>query len=102
VSIAGPQALSHAVSLEGSPLRFEAPAGRTLLAAALDAGVWLPSACRNGTCRECRCRVLHGRAVHTIAWPGLSAEEKREGWILPCVAVAESPLVLAAPRARPR
>jgi ferredoxin len=93
--------VSHAVSFEGSPLRFEVPAGQTLLAAALAAGVRLPSSCRNGTCRECRCRVLQGRAVHTIPWPGLSAEEKRDGWILPCVAVAETALVLDQPRARP-
>jgi ferredoxin len=35
---------------------------------------------------------------HTIEWPGLSAEEKAEGWILPCVAVAESALVIDAAR----
>ncbi|MBX3620178.1 MAG: 2Fe-2S iron-sulfur cluster binding domain-containing protein [Rhizobacter sp.] len=89
----------YTVSFVGSPLRFEARAGQTLLAAALAAGVRLPSACRNGSCRECRCRVLHGSAVHVIEWPGLSAEEKREGWILPCVARPESDLTLDAPRA---
>jgi hypothetical protein len=30
----------------------------------------------------------------------VSADEKREGWILPCVAVAESDLELAVPAAR--
>ncbi|MFP5392026.1 MAG: (2Fe-2S)-binding protein, partial [Gammaproteobacteria bacterium] len=34
------------------------------------------------------------------SWPGLSREEKQEGWILPCVALARSDLVLAAPAAR--
>jgi ferredoxin len=76
-----------------------APAGQTLLQAARAAGVRLPSSCRNGTCRACLCRVRAGRARHTIEWPGLSAEEKAEGWILPCVAVAETDLVLDVPGA---
>lgn len=91
----------HRIELIGIDLHFHSRPGQTLLAAALATGVHLPSSCRNGTCRECRCRVLQGRAVHTIAWPGLSAEEKREGWILPCVAMAETALVLDQPRARP-
>lgn len=95
------EAVPHAVSFEGSPLRFEVLPGQTLLAAALAAGVRLPSSCRNGTCRECRCRVLQGRAAHIIPWPGLSREEKQEGWILPCVAVAETALVLDQPRVQP-
>ncbi|MDE2397400.1 MAG: 2Fe-2S iron-sulfur cluster binding domain-containing protein [Burkholderiales bacterium] len=74
-------------------------AGSTLLQAALGAGLRLPSSCRNGTCRECRCRLLAGRARHLIEWPGLSADERREGWILPCVAEPLSDLVIEAPRA---
>jgi len=74
--------------------------GQTILQAALAAGIMLPRSCRNGTCRACRCLVLRGAASHTIPWPGLSAEEKAEGWILPCVANAISDLVLDAPGAR--
>lgn len=91
--------MSHRVIVLGPGLQFVASPGETLLAAARAQGVVLPSACRNGTCRECRCRVVEGRAHHTIAWPGLSAEEKLEGWILPCVAVADSDLVIET---RPR
>jgi hypothetical protein len=43
--------------------------------------------------------VLSGRARHLIDWPGLSAEEKREGCILPCVATPESALHIEAPKA---
>lgn len=75
--------------------------GQTLLQAALAAGVRLPSACRNGTCRSCIARLRGGRAHHTIDWPGLSAEEKAEGWLLPCVACADSDLVLESPGAGP-
>jgi len=80
-------------------LAIDVPDGATLLAAALAAGVHLPSSCRNGTCRECRCRVLEGEARHTIAWPGLDADERREGWILPCVAEPLGDLMIEQPRA---
>jgi ferredoxin len=73
---------------------FEASAGETILQAALRAGVPLRSSCRNGTCRSCICRLECGTIAWEIEWPGLSAEEKREGWILPCVARAGSDLVL--------
>ena len=74
-------------------------AGTTVLHALEVAGIELPSSCRNGTCRTCICRVRSGSARHLIEWPGLSLEEKREGYILPCVAVAVSDLVLEAPAA---
>jgi ferredoxin len=73
--------------------------GQSLLQAALDAGVRLPRSCRNGSCRACMARLLDGQAHHLIAWPGLLAEEKAEGWILPCVAAADSDLTINAPLA---
>lgn len=77
------------------PRRFWARAGDTVLAAALRAGVPVISFCRNGTCRACLCRLDSGRIDYLIEWPGLSAEEKREGLILPCVARPLTDLVLA-------
>lgn len=71
---------------------------QTLLQAALAAGVAMPRSCRNGTCRACMCRLLEGRVHYRIEWPGLLAEEKREGWILPCVAYAQSDLVITLDR----
>jgi ferredoxin len=85
-----------AVVLEPSGRRFDAPAGVPLLRAAREAGLILPSSCRNGTCRACICRLISGRVRYAIDWPGLSAEEKAEGFILPCVAIPESPLVIDA------
>jgi ferredoxin len=71
-----------------------------LLEAARNAGVILPSSCRNGTCRTCLCQLRSGQIRYRIEWPGVSPEEKNEGWILPCVAFAESSLTLMAPAAR--
>ena len=87
------------VVVEPAGLRFDAPAAVPLLRAAREAGLILPSSCRNGTCRACICRMTRGRVRYAVEWPGLSAEEKAEGFILPCVAIAESALVLEAPRA---
>ncbi len=90
------------VRLEGQGWQFEAGAGQTLLQAAEQAGIVLPSSCRNGTCRTCLCRASSGSVSYKIDWPGLSAEEKRDGYLLPCVALAESDLSLQVPAARRR
>jgi ferredoxin len=74
--------------------RLGASADQPLLISALDAGVRLPSSCRNGTCRTCVCRLVSGHITYRIEWPGLSAEEKRDGLVLPCVAHPLSDVVL--------
>ena len=73
---------------------FAAPASLPLLLAAERAGLAPFSACRNGTCRACICRLSSGQVMHRIEWPGLSAEEKQEGYILPCVAYPLSDVVM--------
>ena len=79
---------------------FAAAPGQTVLQAAEAAGLVLPSSCRNGTCRTCACMAREGQVAYRIEWPGLLREERAEGWILPCVAVAQSDLVLEVPAAR--
>ncbi len=64
----------------------------SLLENCLQAGLSLPNSCRNGVCRTCMCRLLSGSVHYKIAWPGLSFDEKRDGWILPCVALADTDL----------
>lgn len=87
----------HRLTLAPSGLVLPVPDGRSLLDAADAAGLRLPSLCRNGTCRECRCRLLAGQVRYRIEWPGLSREEKTEGWVLPCVALPESDVTLLQP-----
>lgn len=70
--------------------------GQSLLEAARAAGVRLRSSCRNGTCRACLCRLVEGEIHYRIDWPGLTAEERAEGWILPCVALPVDPVVIEA------
>ncbi|MDP1565620.1 MAG: 2Fe-2S iron-sulfur cluster-binding protein [Polaromonas sp.] len=76
---------------------FDAPAGTPLLLSALLAGLFLDSSCRNGTCRSCIHRLASGQVSYRIEWPGLSAGEKADGYILPCVAYPASDLVLLPP-----
>ena len=61
--------------------------GQSLVEAARAAWVRLRSSCRNGTCRACLCRLLAGEVAYRVEWPGLTAEERASGWILPCVAL---------------
>jgi ferredoxin len=79
---------------------FTVAAGQPLLLAAEQAGVALPSSCRNGTCRTCICRLASGQVRYLIPWPGLLPEEKAEGWILPCIAYPLSDVVLQRPPQR--
>jgi ferredoxin len=84
----------YTVLIEPLGRSFEAPDSLTLLEAAAFAGLRLPRSCRNGTCRTCLCKMTAGRVRYQIEWPGVSAEEKAEGYILPCVAIAESDVVI--------
>ncbi len=65
---------------------FDADPASTLMQSAEAAGIELPSSCRNGTCRTCICKLVSGEVRYRIEWPGVSLDEKLEGWILPCVA----------------
>lgn len=82
----------HQVRVLPDGLEFHTDGVASVLESGLQGGVELPSSCRNGTCRECMCRLLSGSVRYRIDWPGLSAEEKAQGWFLPCVAVAQSDL----------
>jgi len=95
-----PEPTIHTVTLVPLDASFPAPEGASLLQALEAAGLDIPSSCRNGTCRTCICRVRTGRVRHLIEWPGLSFDEKREGYILPCVATVCGDVVLDAPLAR--
>ena len=69
----------------------------TLLQSLEQGGLDWPSSCRNGSCRTCIGVLREGEVRYAIEWPGLSAEEKAEGCVLPCVAYPLSDLVLEAP-----
>lgn len=79
---------------------FEATSATPLLLAAQRANIALPSSCRNGTCRTCMCRLVAGSVRYDIEWPGLSFDEKRDGYILPCIAYPSADLEIEELRAQ--
>ena len=90
---------SFSIGIEPAGLRFSAEDSSSLLASAERAGIRMPSSCRNGTCRTCLCRLVSGQVRYGIEWPGVSADEKKDGYMLPCVAYPISALVIDAPLA---
>ncbi len=88
------------VQVMPADLQYDVEGDLTLLEAAELSRVELPSSCRNGTCRTCLCKLVSGEVAYTVEWPGLSAEEKTEGYVLPCVARPTSNVVLEQSQAR--
>jgi ferredoxin len=84
------------VRLLAPPALFDARPGESLLEAAERAGIALQSSCRNGTCRTCLRKLVAGTVEYRVPWPGLAPHERAEGWVLPCVAVPVSDIVLGA------
>ena len=87
-------AAPFSVRLDPEGTHFSASPSLPILQSALSAGIAMDSSCRNGTCRTCICRLASGQVAYRIEWPGLSAEEKQGGYILPCVAYPLSDLVI--------
>ncbi|MDZ7891476.1 MAG: 2Fe-2S iron-sulfur cluster-binding protein [Rhodoferax sp.] len=87
----------YTVSVLPDGLSFESDGISSMLESGLTQGVELPSSCRNGTCRACLCKMVSGQVRYRIEWPGLSADEKAEGWCLPCVAIPLSDLRIEQP-----
>jgi ferredoxin len=76
--------------------RIPVAPGRTILDAALDAGVAFPHSCRSGRCGACKSRLVAGRVA--LGWHtpfALTAEEKAAGLVLACRAVPEEDVTLA-------
>jgi CDP-4-dehydro-6-deoxyglucose reductase len=53
------------ITIFPADLSYSAEADQTLLAAANNAGIAVPAACRNGVCELCEARLLGGRAINT-------------------------------------
>ena len=80
--------------LEPDGMQCDAWPQQPLLQSMEQGGIDWPSSCRNGTCRTCIARLLQGEVRYDIPWPGLSAEEKQEGYCLPCIARPVADVVL--------
>ena len=58
--------------------------GQTLLDAAEEHGITIPSSCRQGQCGTCKTKLLSGN-VQMDAEEGLDPDSKAQGFVLACV-----------------
>ncbi len=66
-----------------------------LLEAMREAGLPVRKSCRNGVCGLCKCRLVTGDITYHWRKPhGLWEKHIAAGLILPCIAFAESDLVI--------
>jgi ferredoxin len=79
---------------ESDGQQFDAWSNQPLLMSLEQGSLDWPSSCRNGTCRTCIGHLVRGEVRYEIEWPGLSSDEMREGYVLPCVAHPCSDVVL--------
>ncbi len=70
-------------------------AGQTLLEAAEEHGVVIPSSCRQGQCGTCKTKLLEG-SVRMDAEEGLDPDSRAQGLVLTCVGHADGAVKLDA------
>ncbi|MFD2090996.1 PDR/VanB family oxidoreductase [Blastococcus deserti] len=76
--------LPFTARLTRSGTRIAVPAGTSLLAALAEAGIAVPSTCRQGVCGECRVPVTAGRPLHRDLYLSES-ERAAEDAVMCCV-----------------
>ncbi len=87
--------MSFQITIQPSQHQFAAEADKSVLDAALAAGIVLPYSCRSGACSTCKAKVLSG-SVEAGSSPAqiLSADELEAGFTLLCQARPTSDLVI--------
>ena len=75
----------HKARIRSVERTLEVPEGKTLLEAALEAGINYPHGCRSGRCGACKTRLLSGEVDLLPHTPfSLTADERDQGLILAC------------------
>src|SRR5579863_2095394 len=89
--------MDHVVLIKPHGRSVRAVPERSLLDAALDAGLNLPHSCKSGHCGSCRARLLAGQIRYPAGRPlGLSVAEQEGGYLLLCQARPASDLAVEA------
>jgi ferredoxin len=81
------------ITHQGTSQTIEVPEDRTILEAALEAGIELPSSCNAGVCTTCAALLTEGE-VSQADGMGLSPDLQKEGYALLCVAYPRSKIKL--------
>jgi ferredoxin len=69
--------------------------GQTVLEAAEEHGIGIPSSCRQGQCGTCKTKLLEGN-VRMDAEEGLDPDSRAQGFVLTCVGHAEGSIKIDA------
>ncbi|USD65354.1 2Fe-2S iron-sulfur cluster-binding protein [Vibrio sp. SCSIO 43136] len=85
--------MTHRVRLEPQGIEFDVDDNQTVLEAALNQNIRFPHRCQVGACTACLCRKLDGKVDYQLE-PMLTKKEREQGWIFPCLAYAETDLLL--------
>lgn len=83
---------AFSVRLQRSGVEFEVGSQQTLVQAAEQHGVEIPTGCRAGVCGTCVVQVVSGKPEHHDRC--LQPEQRDQGWLCACVSRAQGPLVL--------
>ena len=83
------------IELDGQQHQFQCRDNQTVLSAAEDAGVPVPSSCCAGVCTTCAALIQEG-AVHQPDAMGVKEDLRQEGFALLCVSFPRSDLKVRA------
>lgn len=89
------QTYSVTVHYEGKTEVIAVPEGRTILAAAEEAGLQLPSSCYAGVCTTCSVKVMSGE-IDQSQGAGISPEVQERGYSLICIGYPKSDVEIEA------
>jgi len=80
------------ITHQGNTQTIEVPEDKTILQAADEAGLDLPTSCGAGVCTTCAAKITNGGKVDQSEGMGVSPELQAEGYALLCVAYPRSDL----------
>ncbi|MER9332876.1 hybrid-cluster NAD(P)-dependent oxidoreductase [Mesorhizobium sp. M0293] len=86
-------AVRSSVRFSRSGVEHHCTSGETLLEAARNCGIYIPTACQQGVCGTCRIAKLSGEVVMDDLG-GLNAEEKSAGYVLACCSRPQGSVLL--------
>ncbi|WP_166975126.1 hybrid-cluster NAD(P)-dependent oxidoreductase [Brevibacterium atlanticum] len=93
LSGAAPAGACHTIDFVGSARRIDCDSDTTVLDAALDAGLSMPSSCSEGACGTCKSTLVSGEVEMNHAG-GIRPKEIAAGKFLPCCSTPLSDLVV--------
>jgi len=81
--------MPYTVTLKSSGRTFQVKPSQTILEGAVDAGITIPYACRNGMCGSCKGKLETGNVMlEDYQESALTEQERTDGLILCCKALA--------------